>query len=359
MRWPASRLVLGPLLAFGYYLFLTYLTIFRRRRRPAAWREADRVLQALYSWRAWSPLEPFWATNRALNVLHARSAPMDAPCLELGAQYGYVSSLIFEGRRIALGSDIDPRWIDCLKQAGQYERVALMDALSLPFEDGQLGSIALFNAIYHMHRERTLAELHRVLAPGGTLVLTDAPNYARIHPVYRVLRELGLYGAAARYRRWAMKSFSIDRLVPAEAWRRIDGFEAVAIVPYASMELSIMSRIGFAFFYEFAPLGVPERIAKPWLRRRFLQSIVRAAHQAYWLPTVAADADFREHCMAMVVLQKPGTRGDTSARWVCPVCRGELDASAQELRCGAGHRYPVRDGCPVLIPSWERIEALR
>ena len=66
-----------------------------------------------------------------------------------------------------------------------------LDAHHLSFRDGVFGGVIMTHAIGHVADPRqVLSEIHRVLAPGGSMVITT-PN-ARYVEVYRVFNERGL-----------------------------------------------------------------------------------------------------------------------------------------------------------------------
>lgn len=47
------------------------------------------------------------------------------------------------------------------------------DGTDMPFDDGSFDAVLAFESIVHMDRRRALAEMARVVAPGGRVVLTD------------------------------------------------------------------------------------------------------------------------------------------------------------------------------------------
>jgi ubiquinone/menaquinone biosynthesis C-methylase UbiE len=70
-------------------------------------------------------------------------------------------------------------------------RLVQLDAARLPFRSAALAAVVMMHVLGHVdHPGTTLAEVRRVLEPGGRLVLTT-PNRAYVD-VYRVFNERGL-----------------------------------------------------------------------------------------------------------------------------------------------------------------------
>ena len=65
-------------------------------------------------------------------------------------------------------------------------------AEALPFGDGQVGALVLFDVLHHLRSPaRFLAEATRVLAPGGRVVLCEPYVSPLSFPIYRFLHEEG------------------------------------------------------------------------------------------------------------------------------------------------------------------------
>ncbi len=87
---------------------------------------------------------------------------------------------------------------DRLLDRGQILPVAQADAEQLPFPDRTFDRVTVAFGLRNMtHKERALAEMHRVLAPGGQLLVLEfskvAPPLAKAYDVYsfKVLPWLG------------------------------------------------------------------------------------------------------------------------------------------------------------------------
>jgi len=139
-----------------------------------------------------------WRSIKALNRILAEY-PLDLGenMLEVGGGSGWASCLIkskYPKTRIVL-TDISKQ---SLEQVDVWERhfgagpdeVMVMDAKALRFADASFDSVLVFASLHHMHeKEETLSEMHRVLQPGGTLMVLYEPSY----PSFWLVRENGKY----------------------------------------------------------------------------------------------------------------------------------------------------------------------
>jgi SAM-dependent methyltransferase len=152
--------------------------------------------------------------GKLAKLLGERPGPF-ARSLEIGAGTGYFSlNLLQDGIvREATCTDISPGMLDQLaanaRVLGLDVETAACDAAELPFEDGSFDLVLGHAVLHHLPAlERSFAELHRVLAPGGTLFFAGEPSRhgdriaavpkraaLRLGPAWR--RALGIRSAAA------------------------------------------------------------------------------------------------------------------------------------------------------------------
>jgi ubiquinone/menaquinone biosynthesis C-methylase UbiE len=111
---------------------------------------------------------------------HLLKLPEDANILELGCGPGYLwkenSSRIPTGWRITL-SDLSSGMLDAawrnLVVTGRAFQFKEIDAQSIPFEEGTFDAVIANHMLYHVpDRPKAMAEIKRVLKPGGTLIAT-------------------------------------------------------------------------------------------------------------------------------------------------------------------------------------------
>jgi SAM-dependent methyltransferase len=165
-------------------------TLARFEDHRRSWRE-NAALQALY--RGWY--------GRVRDLL---PPPALGPWIELGSGPGFAKEIIPE---LALTDVVQAPWHD--------REVA---AEALPWPDGSLGAIVLFDVLHHLPEPTTFfAEAVRALRPGGRIVMCEP----YVSPVSRVI-----YGLFHEER----LDFSADPLGDARA-RGADPFDGNQAVP--------------------------------------------------------------------------------------------------------------------------------
>jgi SAM-dependent methyltransferase len=147
--------------------------------------------------------------------------------LDVGARAGKQTRLLQDRGYQVVSVDVDPVFDDCQR----------IDANQpLPFADGSFDLIWCSEVIEHLEDPAfSLAELRRVTAPGGLLVLTTPNSYAWL------FRFIALFGLTPRriQRKDHIQFFDLDdikRLAP--------DAELFGYFPYAVVKLTITRGIG-------------------------------------------------------------------------------------------------------------------
>jgi SAM-dependent methyltransferase len=102
--------------------------------------------------------------------------------LELGAGPGLVTDLLVERAPHVTAVEIDEQLAAALRarMAGRPVEVVAADATSMPLPDGRFSAAACFTMLHHIPgsdlQDRALAEIVRVLRPGGLLLGTDGED---------------------------------------------------------------------------------------------------------------------------------------------------------------------------------------
>lgn len=105
-----------------------------------------------------------------------------AVVLEAGCGEGYGADLLAGVARTVIGLDLDAATVS--HAAGRYPRatVARADLADLPVRDGTCDVVVSLQVIEHLRdQERFLRECHRVLRPGGSLMVST-PNRLTFSP---------------------------------------------------------------------------------------------------------------------------------------------------------------------------------
>jgi SAM-dependent methyltransferase len=126
-----------------------------------------------------------WGQNRALRVLNAalyervaRELPPRARgrWVELGSGPGFARDTI---PGLELTDLVRAPWLD-----------AEVNAEAMPFDDGSLGALVLFDVLHHLPSPRKFfEEATRVLAPGGRIVMCEPYISPVSYPVYKFFHD--------------------------------------------------------------------------------------------------------------------------------------------------------------------------
>ncbi|MEZ0347203.1 MAG: bifunctional demethylmenaquinone methyltransferase/2-methoxy-6-polyprenyl-1,4-benzoquinol methylase UbiE [Thermus sp.] len=148
-----------------------------------------------------------------------------------------------------VGADFAPPMLEIARKKARARRLEVRfleaDALALPFPEGHFDAVTLaFGFRNFADHGKALAEIHRVLAPGGRLVLLEFPPppkgaFGLVYRVYfqRVLPFLG--GVISG-------NFGAYRYLP----------ESVEAFPPPEALKALMERAGFSVRYELLTFGV-------------------------------------------------------------------------------------------------------
>ena len=115
-------------------------------------------------------------------------------CLEVGAGSGEISRALVAHGYDVVASDISPQMVVQIRAKLGIEAI-VCDGESLPFLVQSFDTVIGAEMIYYLdHPERFLAEAHRVLKPGGRLLLSSAnASVARFYDTLRaLLRNIGI-----------------------------------------------------------------------------------------------------------------------------------------------------------------------
>jgi ubiquinone/menaquinone biosynthesis C-methylase UbiE len=128
--------------------------------------------------------EFFSETVRARAVRAAGVGP-GSRALDVGAGSGFVTQALLEAGAHVTAVDASPAMVGQLHQRFPAAEARLGDAESLPFAEQAFDAVLANMCLHHVERPwQALAEMARVLAPGGRLVVTDLDRHD-----FRFLRE--------------------------------------------------------------------------------------------------------------------------------------------------------------------------
>ena len=155
-------------------------TKYRYRDKLWSWEELDKYLEQAYS------KEKFSRPSRitlALDLVEGESV------LDIGCHAGaYSHYLACKGHKV-VAADVDEDVLKIARRKYSHPDLQFVrtDGEKLDFEDGSFDSVLLLEVLEHCRHPRGLVqEIHRVLRPGGFLILS-VPNAASYHTLGRTL----------------------------------------------------------------------------------------------------------------------------------------------------------------------------
>ncbi len=174
----------------------------------------------------------------------ARYVTKDDKVLDLGCGPGGFMSLVAPLCKNIVAADIVPSFIaECsafiVKHNIPNARAVLLEKGVLPFADNEFDVLIMVDVIHHLEAAaETLAEVARVLKPGGRLLVFE-PN--KLNPLLALLcaldkNEHGLLklGTFATYRRLLGNDFTIDEQLYSGLLVGPDGDKTIAIANFLS-----------------------------------------------------------------------------------------------------------------------------
>ena len=117
----------------------------------------------------------YWWSNRFYAILARRHARRGVRLLEIGSGLGHLVGQL-EGTFATVAADVNHWALVQSKPVAPRTPLNVASAEELPFADGTFGAIIIKHVVEHLPQpEKAVAELGRIMAPGGTLILAT-PN---------------------------------------------------------------------------------------------------------------------------------------------------------------------------------------
>lgn len=283
-------------------------------------------------------------------VIHER------PALDLGIGNGRSSQFCLAGRELDVGADIIVSNLVKAHAHRSHDEFYALDMAKLPFRPASFRTVYALNCIYHVQGGRSagLTEMVRVLAPGGTLALTDVSSHLNsLKPLESFLSSLGFNALSDDFTRYFLSGYGADGTPGDPAWYQTF-LESLGMVDIKVSYIMSprLARLGYLFYdwqalFNFDALRRLEgqagesRYANAY--RPMLMSLIA--------PLLKLDA---QHCKEegkggylFVTARKPGKAGDLPEnRLACPECKTPLEP---DLHCpSCTRKYPVVNEIPLM-----------
>jgi len=132
----------------------------------------------------------YWWANRFYALLARRYGRRGGRLLEIGSGLGHLVGQL-ERRFGTFATDINAWAVRQSADVARGTRHSLASAEELPFRDGAFDIVIIKHVVEHLPQPgRAVAELGRILAPGGTLILS-APNLSSISRPWKKEKWIG------------------------------------------------------------------------------------------------------------------------------------------------------------------------
>lgn len=228
---------------------------------------------------------------RVVECLLVGREALPHPVLDVGCGDGHFAASCLD---TVVDAGIDPNPASAAEAArtGAYRLVTVGSAARLPFPDGHFASVMSNCVLEHIPPlDESLAEISRVLRPGGKLVITvPSERFARSLFWPQALRQVGLEDAAEAYGTWFNGISYHYHTYSQEEWTRHlnrAGFQVDRWTSY--LRPNAMAFFDLSHYYG-APTLVSKRLTGRWIlwpeKRNYLpwerwleHQLVQFAHQ--------------------------------------------------------------------------------
>src|SRR5271166_2327052 len=122
--------------------------------------------------------------DREMLTRFARRQPAGARVCDIGCGPGHVARYLAGEGLDVVGVDLSAAMVETAPRLNPGLHFVQSDMLKLPFGDGWFARVAAFYSLIHFERPDmplSLAELHRVLAPGGVMLLAFHAGEGELH----------------------------------------------------------------------------------------------------------------------------------------------------------------------------------
>ncbi len=213
----------------------------------------------------------YWWSNRFYAILARRHARRGGRLLEIGSGLGHLVGQL-EGHFKTFAADVNPWALERSRQVAGGSSHLASSAEELPFASGSFDAVIIKHVVEHLaHPERALAEVSRVTAAGGILILAT-PNLASLLKPWKGARWIGYQDPTH------------ISLRPPQEWLagvRQVGFEPVRLfsdgfwdVPYVRRVPPVLQKLFFGL-----PGGIQAVTGIPFLPLQWGESLILIARR--------------------------------------------------------------------------------
>lgn len=143
------------------------------------------------------------ALIRAIDCRHLSHVDWKGRILDLGCGDGLFASILFRHQMqyVDTGVDFDLREIKKAQKSGMYKHLIHCSITNMPLETGSFDMVLSNSVLEHIpHIEKAIAEVSRVLKPGGYFVFTVPSEHLSKQMFFpKVFKKIGLNFLANQY----------------------------------------------------------------------------------------------------------------------------------------------------------------
>jgi len=294
---------------------------------------------------------PFRFVLEIYHRLLYKRVDLISPSLELGISNGVASSFIFSGRgKIDWGTDmpneglyktntIESHGAVVRPEAEHYVSVLGADGQNIPFPDNSFATVICNEVLGQgMDRFKMISEMTRVLAPGGSIALTENTDELTKYPhLLKRIEKFNPFRGRTVSEQWYHDKFEIL------------GLEHLSMRQFMNSSLGVnLMYLLFSAKLEAPPVDSEEGS----LYKVYLESFLPLIEQE-----MSCDLGISNGMHLFAMAKKPGHLTDDlrSPEPCCPECYGKpYDINKDLWKClsdGCGATFMIKNKVPLLVTS--------
>lgn len=208
----------------------------------------------------------FRALLRAIEARKMSAIQFERPTLDFGCGDGNFAATTFL-HPIDVGVDPSEIAINEARTTGKYLELRVTDGRTLPYPDNYFGSVFSNSVLEHIpNLDENLAEVHRVLKPGGVFAITTpSDHFAEYLFVSTTLRNIHIKAAARAYENFFNRISRHYRTDSPEVWTKRLASLNFRVTECHTYFTASSSRLFDLMHYYSAPTILYKKLTRRWI----------------------------------------------------------------------------------------------